>query len=189
MCLFSLADIAALAIGIPRRSLLSPDQPRLRNFARGAARPSRPPPFRKPLRTRARRRLGAACLLFSIVFYSNQIAFPGAAALLPCAGAALIIWSGQSNPTLISRLLGWQPLVYIGKTLLPLYLVHWPVIVFGKLLQPNLPHLAFAFAAAAASFALASISFRYIETPLRYGALTRRHSLRTAVAAMHGYSG
>ncbi|WP_314955518.1 acyltransferase family protein [Bradyrhizobium cosmicum] len=128
--------------------------------------------------------LGAACLLFSLVTFTNDIPFPGVAAILPCVGATMIVWSGQSNTTQISRLLAWQPLAYVGKLSYSLYLTHWPVIVFGKLLQPNLSHLVFAIAAASASVVLAAISFWLIETPLRYGTLTKQYCLPKAAAAM-----
>lgn len=58
------------------------------------------------------------------------------------------------------------------------------MIVLGALAQPTLPHPVFAFAAASASFVLAAISFRVIETPLRYGTLTRQYCLPKAAAAM-----
>ena len=128
--------------------------------------------------------LGAAGLAAAILFYGPQTAFPGVAALLPCGSAALILWSNQLNNTRVARLLGWFPLIYIGKRSYSLYLVHWPAIVFGKLLLPNLPYWLFAMAVAAASFALADMSFRYVENPLRHGAFTRRHPIRLALAAM-----
>lgn len=128
--------------------------------------------------------LGATCLLFSMVLFTKDLRFPGIGAVLPCAGAAMIVWSSQSSTTRISRLLAWQPLAYVGKLSYSLYLIHWPVIVLGTLAQPTLPHPVFAFAAASASFVLAAISFRVIETPLRYGTLTRQYCLPKAAAAM-----
>ncbi|WP_051026525.1 acyltransferase family protein [Bradyrhizobium cosmicum] len=128
--------------------------------------------------------LGAACLLFSLVAFTRDTPFPGVTAMLPCAGAAMILWSGQSGSTPISRLLAWQPLVYIGKLSYSLYLIHWPVIVFGKLLFPNLSHSLFAVSAISVTFVLATNSFWFIETPLRRGPLTKRHCLSKAAAAM-----
>lgn len=119
-----------------------------------------------------------------MVMFTKNIPFPGVAAILPCAGAAMIVWSGQSSTTQISRLLARQPLPYIGKLSYSLYLIHWPVIVFGKLLQPNLSNFVFAIAAASASVVLATISFWFIETPLRYGTLTKQYGLPKAAVAM-----
>lgn len=127
---------------------------------------------------------GAVCLMISMLFYNKQTAFPGIAALLPCIGAALILWSGQSQSPFVARLLQWRPLVYVGKISYSLYLVHWPIIVFGKLLLPNLYTWQFVASAAVAAFALAHSSFKYIETPLRYGRITHRRALPIAVAAM-----
>jgi peptidoglycan/LPS O-acetylase OafA/YrhL len=128
--------------------------------------------------------LGTACLLFSLVAFTKDTPFPGVTAMLPCAGAAMILWSGQSNPTPVSRLLAWRPLVYVGKLSYSLYLIHWPVIVFGKLLRPELSHSLFAIVAIAATFVLSTVSFWLVETPLRHGLFTKLHCLPKAAAAM-----
>ena len=66
--------------------------------------------------------IGAALLIVGHVFCTaTGHGFPGLAALVPCLGAALIIWSGQAG-TVLSRILGIPPLVYVGKISYPLYL-------------------------------------------------------------------
>lgn len=128
--------------------------------------------------------LGLTALLASMIFFAGHMPFPGAAALVPCGGAAMVLWSGQSSATLVSRLLGSRVPVLIGKLSYSLYLVHWPVIVFGRSFWPDLAPLPFALAALAVSFALAAISYWCIETPLRYGALVRRRPLAAAAVGM-----
>jgi peptidoglycan/LPS O-acetylase OafA/YrhL len=75
--------------------------------------------------------IGAASLIAAMFLYSDKTRFPGLAALVPCLGTALIIWSGQAG-TVLSRILAVPPLVYVGKISYPLYLAHWPLIVFGR---------------------------------------------------------
>jgi peptidoglycan/LPS O-acetylase OafA/YrhL len=45
---------------------------------------------------------GAALLMAAMFFYSERTRFPGLAALVPCLGTALIIWSGQ-KATVVNR--------------------------------------------------------------------------------------
>ena len=53
--------------------------------------------------------------------------------LFACVGTALIIFSGISIETIISRSLSLKPIVFIGLISYSLYLWHWPVLVLYKL--------------------------------------------------------
>ena len=75
---------------------------------------------------------GLAMILYAVFAYDSTTVFPGAAALLPCAGTALLIHSGAIAPSAINRALALPPLVFIGLISYSLYLWHWPVIVFSK---------------------------------------------------------
>ena len=75
--------------------------------------------------------------------------------------------------TLIGRrLLGWAPLRWVGVRSYGIYLWHWPVFMVTRpdLDVPfeGLPLLALRLAA---TVILADLSYRYIETPIRRGAL------------------
>jgi peptidoglycan/LPS O-acetylase OafA/YrhL len=111
--------------------------------------------------------LGLALLCGSIVPLNARTPFPGLTALPPCLGALLIIAAGRedANP-LVNRLLGLWPLVFIGQISYSLYLWHWPVLVFGQL---GLDHWGKveALGALIVMFALAIISWRFIEAPFR----------------------
>lgn len=128
---------------------------------------------------------GIIAILFGVKTYNAGYAFPGPAALLPCLAAAAIIVAGGAGNSLGARLLSWRPVVFVGKISFSLYLWHWPVIVFtqvGLLRDQSWPIRA---AELAASFALAYLSWRYIETPTRLGAVrwpTRRILGGAAVA-------
>jgi peptidoglycan/LPS O-acetylase OafA/YrhL len=71
-----------------------------------------------------------ALIAIGVVTYSDGVAFPGAFALIPTLGAALVLIGGQQQ-TATSRLLSVAPAVYIGRISYTLYLVHWPVNVFA----------------------------------------------------------
>ena len=76
--------------------------------------------------------IGLAMILGSVFAYSEATPFPGAAALLPVFGTAMIINSGIFETSITGKLLRLQPLVFIGKISYSLYLWHWPMIVFAK---------------------------------------------------------
>jgi peptidoglycan/LPS O-acetylase OafA/YrhL len=129
--------------------------------------------------------VGAGCLAATFVLFDRATPFPGVLALLPCLGTAAVIWSGATRPAL-SRLLALRPLVLTGKISYSLYLVHWPVLVFGKKLFPYSPPASFAFGVALISLALAAVSYRLVEQPFRERGADRplMNELRAAVASI-----
>lgn len=115
--------------------------------------------------------IGVVLLISAMFLYSDRTRFPGWAALVPCLGTALIIWSGQAG-TVLSRILAVPPLVYVGKISYPLYLIHWPLIVFGKIVFPEASELSFASFVVAGSFVAAAAVYHLVERPIRSGAFT-----------------
>ena len=69
---------------------------------------------------------GLAMIAFSVFFYTDTTLFPGYAAFLPCFGALLIIIAGCQGETVVGRLLGLKPFVFVGLLSYSLYLWHWP---------------------------------------------------------------
>jgi peptidoglycan/LPS O-acetylase OafA/YrhL len=110
---------------------------------------------------------GAGCLAGAFALFDRATPFPGVFALLPCLGTAAIIWSGTASAPAVSRLLALRPLVLTGRISYSLYLVHWPVLVFGKRLFPHSPPTSFAVGVALLSLALAALSYRLVEQPFR----------------------
>lgn len=77
--------------------------------------------------------LGLMLLGVSTLGLNGSDPFPGWRALVPCGGAALLIWAGSVpagiRRPLVTRALSWRPLVAIGLVSYSLYLWHWPVQV------------------------------------------------------------
>ena len=122
---------------------------------------------------------GLALILGPAAAYNAATVFPGVNALAPCLGAALIIAAGRAGNSLVARLLSWRPLVFIGRISYSLYLWHWPVIVFMIMsgLTPSTHQPSWLkFLAVVISVILATLSWRYVETPFRSG--PRRPSRR-----------
>lgn len=118
--------------------------------------------------------LGFLLILVPGVLYTATTPFPGAAALPPCLGAALIIAAGEHGTSWVGRLLAWRPVVFVGLISYSLYLWHWPLVVFqnsnGLLL--NRPggndHLT-KLVLGVASIVVGALSWRLVETPFREG--------------------
>ncbi|MGH1540977.1 MAG: acyltransferase family protein [Arenicella sp.] len=72
--------------------------------------------------------LGILLIIYSILAFSSATVFPGLNSLVPCLGAACIIYAKDSFPAL--KLLANRPAVFVGKISYSLYLVHWPIWVF-----------------------------------------------------------
>jgi len=129
---------------------------------------------------------GLAGIAFAFVFYHEDTPFPGLAALPPCLGTALIIATGGSGPTLVSRFLSLKPCVWIGLISYSLYLWHWPLIV---LLRETLPADYFPPLQGAGIFVagilLGYLSWRFVERPFRDGGIGRR-AIFTGTAATAG---
>lgn len=130
--------------------------------------------------------LGLALIAYAIFAYQPGIKFPGLAALPPCLGTALLLYTGAGKPTMVSRLLGWQPLVFIGLISYSLYLWHWPVLVFAKHYALRELNLVEATALVGLATLLAFLSWRFVERPFRGKAklLTQTGLFRTAGACI-----
>jgi peptidoglycan/LPS O-acetylase OafA/YrhL len=111
--------------------------------------------------------IGCVLILASIVFLRGQVLFPGWRALLPTVGAYLLIDSGTA--TFNRKILAAKPLVWIGLISFPLYLWHWPLLVYPRILEGGTPEGWVRACAVFASFVLAWATYRLIERPLRFG--------------------
>jgi len=112
---------------------------------------------------------GIALIIVPTVTYSADTPFPGLSAVAPVLGTALLIWTGtRVGGTSISRFLSLPLLVWIGLISYSLYLWHWPIIAFMRIVKGgvdlSLPQSLFALFM---SFALAWATYRFIETPFR----------------------
>jgi peptidoglycan/LPS O-acetylase OafA/YrhL len=75
---------------------------------------------------------GLALIAASVLLLNRNSPFPGVLALLPCGGAALIIFTGQAGRTLVGRALSLPFLTFFGAISYSLYLWHWPFLAFGR---------------------------------------------------------
>src|SRR5579863_5037092 len=120
--------------------------------------------------------VGAILLFYAIFFLSEATSFPGAHALYPCLGSALLLYSGSSWSPVINRMLSIKPIVFIGVISYSLYLYHWPLIVMSRYYLLRNPQGAEVVLVIAASFAFAVFSYKFVETPFRRKVFASRSS-------------
>ncbi|HTV40318.1 MAG TPA: acyltransferase family protein [Candidatus Sulfotelmatobacter sp.] len=111
--------------------------------------------------------LGVGLVGYAVLRYDDKTIFPGAAAIPPCLGAALIIFSNEGELCSVGRLLSFKPVVFIGLISYSLYLWHWPLLLFDEYSAAVKPGPWRRAAVLAISFILATLSWRYVETPFR----------------------
>ena len=110
---------------------------------------------------------GLVFIFMSACFLDKSMPFPGYWALPPTLGAALILFAGmQSNVNRV--LLASRPLVAIGLISYPLYLWHWPLLSFARILESQTPGPELRLALVLLSFILAWGTYRFIEKPIRF---------------------
>lgn len=109
---------------------------------------------------------GLALISYAALMLTAASDFPGYNALYPAVGSALLLYSGKENPGIVNRLLSLRPFVFIGLISYSLYLWHWPVFVFLRYTAVELIPVV-QLLAIGLSFALAYLSWRFVETPFR----------------------
>jgi peptidoglycan/LPS O-acetylase OafA/YrhL len=115
--------------------------------------------------------LGLFLIFFNFIFLRETYLFPGWWALISVFGSTLIIFAGPSawaNRTLLSA----KPMIFIGAISYPLYLWHWPILTFSKILQPHAPSILSGAICIITSFALSWLTYQFLEKPIRFGSAT-----------------
>jgi peptidoglycan/LPS O-acetylase OafA/YrhL len=109
---------------------------------------------------------GLALIVIGAVGITATTPFPGVAALIPVIGTALVLVAGLASTSGVTAALGARPLVWIGDRSYSWYLWHWPLMVFAAAMWPR--HHWVVALAALASLVPACLSYRYVETPIRF---------------------
>jgi len=112
--------------------------------------------------------MGVALIGCSMLVYSSSMKFPGAAALLPVLGTALIIWSGQREPTVVHKFLALSPLTAVGRASYSLYLWHFPLIAFASYVELTGLNWRTKAAICVTSVIISFLSLLYVELPFRH---------------------
>jgi peptidoglycan/LPS O-acetylase OafA/YrhL len=110
--------------------------------------------------------LGPVVIIVSLLFISEDDAFPGVLAIVPALGATLTIIGGRRPSNLISKLLSTRPVVFIGLISYSAYLWHWPLLAFYRYGYGEVTLVAGA-VIFALTLLLAWLTYHFIEQPFR----------------------
>lgn len=116
--------------------------------------------------------LGLVLILVSIIAFHTGMHFPGKKALVPTLGAFFLIAAGE-NAVVNKRLLSLRIMVFIGLISYPLYLWHWPLLSFARIIYGEVPPRSVRIGLILLGFLLSWITYRFIEPPLRWGKHSR----------------
>ena len=118
--------------------------------------------------------LGLLLIGIAITIISKEDRFPGGWAVLPTVGAVLVILGGGVADTWLNRrLLSSAPLVWVGLISYPLYLWHWPLLSFARIMGGETPSATTRMELICASVVLAWLTYRLLERPIRFGLHSR----------------
>ncbi len=128
--------------------------------------------------------IGLLFLVISLVAINRNKLFPGWWALLPTVGSLLIIIAGP-NAWVNRVILGNKVMVWIGLISYPLYLWHWPLFSFGKIVFavqsfPTYVKLLML----CLSFFLAWITYQFVEKPIRFGQHFEKKALMLLISGL-----
>lgn len=110
--------------------------------------------------------VGVLLIIASAFLFDGNTAFPGVAAAIPVLGSLLIIaQSGRFN----TAILGSRLVVFVGLVSYSWYLWHWPLLSFARVASDLPLSWSQGLLISLLSFALACISYRWVEQPFRHG--------------------
>lgn len=103
--------------------------------------------------------------------------FPGTWALLPTVGTTFLIAAREDDR--LGRFLDGGVSRYFGEISYPLYLWHWPILVFTRLFTASPLSAATNGIVLSASIFAATLTYRWIESPIRFGRRSIENDRRT----------
>jgi peptidoglycan/LPS O-acetylase OafA/YrhL len=109
--------------------------------------------------------------------------FPGFWALFPVFGAVMLLASGSKawvNRILLSN----RVAVWFGLISFPLYLWHWPLISFARILSDGVPSFLIRLALVVLSIFFAWLTYRFVEIPIRFRVARKEKDLRVLFLVM-----
>lgn len=133
--------------------------------------------------------IGFLVLIFGFSQIDKTSSFPGKWAVVPVFGAMLILSAGQTafvNRKILSNRL----FVWVGLISYPLYLWHWPLLSFARIIENGVPSLFLRLLLVVSAVVLAWLTYKFVERPIRLGKHGNAKTLILVVLMfLVGYSG
>ena len=135
--------------------------------------------------------LGMFLLALGFWPINKGYSFPGKWAIVPVLGAVLTI-SACPNAWVNRTVLSNRLAVWFGLISFPLYLWHWPLLSFARIIEGEVPSRSIRISAVITSVAFAWLTYKFVESPIRLGkrsiAKTTVLIVLTAFVGSVGYS-
>lgn len=114
---------------------------------------------------------GIIIFIFCIFLINKKVVYPGWVAAFPVIAGLLFLINKHSwvNRTILSS----RPLVWIGLISYPLYLWHWVIFSYAKIILGGEPEILIQLSLISLSFALSFLTYKFVELPIRYGGHNR----------------
>ncbi|RAP37559.1 hypothetical protein B1207_05145 [Legionella quinlivanii] len=112
--------------------------------------------------------LGLLLLVFGFCEINMTVSFPGVWAVVPILGTILIISAG-SDAWINRKILSNKVAVWFGLISFPLYLWHWPLLSFARILSVEYPTGIVRISIVLISIILSYLTYKFIEKPIRLG--------------------
>ncbi len=110
--------------------------------------------------------LGLLLIGASMVALNKDSLFPGGWALMPTLGAAMLM--AAPGAWVNRHVLSTQVLVVVGLISYPLYLWHWPLLSFARIIENREPSVLLRMALVLTAVVLSALTYRYVERLLRH---------------------
>ncbi|MEY3863496.1 MAG: hypothetical protein RL183_381, partial [Pseudomonadota bacterium] len=110
--------------------------------------------------------LGFILIVLGFVVINEGRSFPGWWALLPVLGSGLLIAAGP-EAIFNKRVLSKRLLIGIGLISFPLYLWHWPLLSFARIIYSETPPVDVRWVLVGTCIVLACLTYFIIEKPIR----------------------
>ena len=132
--------------------------------------------------------VGLLLLAYGVIRINESLSFPSKWALIPVLGAVLIIASGSK--AWLNRIFLMNPIaVWFGLISYPLYLWHWPILSFLQIAEGEMPHRDARILAVMLAVFLAWLTYKLVESPIRFGYLKRKLSAIVIVVILFSVGG
>jgi len=112
--------------------------------------------------------IGLFLLLYGFWRINKDLNFPGKWALVPVIGTSMLIIAGSK--TWVNRsILSNKFVIWFGLISFPLYLWHWPLLSFARIINDKFPSYLLRTIVILASVLFAWLTYKFVECPIRFG--------------------
>lgn len=110
--------------------------------------------------------ISGVMLIFGVFLFSQRLNYPGWAALLPTMSTLVLL--SVPSAWINRKILAHPLLTFVGLISYPLYLWHWALLSFAKIVYSGVVPVEIICSLIVVSFILAWLTYQWIEKPIRF---------------------